>query len=102
MWEVCFGPGVGVDCNVKDHLAVVSTAQVLESGNHEFANDTQRDNSATEARPNTEVDDLPVLPKVVGGGDQPGRLRRVRAIFTFGFPRDTEDEVGWSVVFEVL
>jgi len=26
MWEVCFGPGLGVDCNIKDHFAVVPAA----------------------------------------------------------------------------
>ena len=102
VWEVCFSPGVSVDCNVEDHLAVVPTAQVPESGNHEFAHDAQRDNPATETRPDTEVDDLPVLPEVVGGGDQPGRLSRMRAIFAFRFPCDTEYEVGWGVMFEVL
>jgi hypothetical protein len=29
--EVCFSPGLGVDCNVEDHLAVVPTAQVLRA-----------------------------------------------------------------------
>ena len=102
MWEVCFSPGFRVDGNVEDHLAVVTTTQVLEGSHHEFAHDTQSDDSATEACPDTKVDDLPVFPKVVGGSDQPGRLNRVRSIFAFRFPCNTEYEIGWSVMFEVL
>lgn len=99
--ELGLGPGLGVDGDVQEHLAIAIGRHVAHGHDRELAHNSERDH-ATRVLSNAEVFDTLVLCEEVRGGDQTTGGKRVHAIRGRALECDTVDEVFMCIVLEVL